>query len=440
MAAVLASLPARADVIALRGGGRVEGKVIADPSSDDGGGVLVVLPKGKTPLTLRKDQIRDVESRPGPLDEYAARREKLAPTARAEYELGAWCETHELPDLAELHYEEALTRDPDFAEARRQLGHVARDGRWLTPEEQRRESDSDFSDGEWSPDDEEEARETAESAAILGRIKAVLQGLASESADRRSEAEDQLMAMKEPEAVGPLAKALGGREPEFRALLARALGGIPGDAASRALVAMVLREPEAEVRDAILDALRGRDGDAIPARLIRALKSRDVRVVNRAAWALGNLGVFSAVPRLLNVLVTTEERMVLVPSRGPALQGPPGPLIGYNGSSAAYMIGPVVGPGVAAYGATAVPNVIGFDPMAGGAPIVFGDGVGPLPSAAGLGPRPAIQTFTIRNAEVLGALNRLTGVDFGFDVPAWRAWVARSFNPRPERRRMVPQP
>jgi hypothetical protein len=45
-----------------------------------------------------------------------------------------------------------------------------------------------------------------------------------------------------------------------------------------------------------------------------------------------------------------------------------------------------------------------------------------------------------RNAEVLGALERLTGQHFGFDLAAWRRWVNTSFRPEPEPARQVPQP
>lgn len=248
------------------------------------------------------------------------------------------------------------------------------------------------------------------------------------------------MELKDPEAVAPLVKVLGGQEADLRILLARALGAIPGDAASKALVDMVLREPEDHVRASILEPLRRREGDLVPSRLTRALKSPDVRVINRAAWALGNLDVFASVPRLLDVLVTVEERMVLVPSGGPAYNGPPGALMAFNGSSAAYLTGPVVGPGVVAFGATVVPYTFALDPFNNGAPITLGDGMGPRFVGADKGPQPQIMTFTSQNVEVFSALNRLTGQDFGYDVDAWRAWVSRSFNPKPVPDRKAPQP
>ena len=445
MSVVLPSSSARADVIVLKGGGQVQGKVIADPTSKKGDRVQVVLPRGKTPLNLRKDQILEILPKPGPLDEYAARRQKLAPTARADYELGAWCDAHRLPDLAQVHFEAALRRDPEFAEARTKLGHVAKDGRWLTPDEQRREAGMVLHRGKWVTEDEkaredEQAQESAGSASWTRRIKIILQGLVSESADRRREAEDQLMELKDPEAVGPLVKVLGGQDADVRILLARALGAIPGDPASKALVDMVLREPEDHVRASILEPLRRREGNLVPSRLTRALKSPDVRVINRAAWALGNLDAFASVPRLLDVLITVEQRVELVPSGGPAYSGPPGALMAFNGSSAAYLTGPVVGPGVAAFGATVVPNTFALDPFNGGAPITFGDGMGPRFVGADKGPQPQLMTFTSQNVEVLAALNRLTGQDFGYDVDAWRAWVSRSFNPKPVPDRKAPQP
>lgn len=441
-----APLPARGDLIFLRGGGQVQGKVVADPDAKKGERVFVVLPQGKTPLSLRKDQILDVVAKPGPLDEYATRREKLAPTAKAEFDLGAWCEAHELPDLAQVHFEAALKRDPDLAEAHLKLGHVERDGKWLTLDDQRRAQGMVLHKGRWVFEDEkarddEQAQNSASFTSWVRRIRVLVQGFRSEDPNRRRDSEEQIVQLKDPEAVGPLIKVLGDQDEDLRILLAQALGAIPGDSAAKALVDMVLRETEASVRASILDNLKKHEEPIVPSRLVRALKSPDVPVVNRAAWALGNLDVFSSVPRLLDVLVTMEQRVVLVPSGGPAY--PPGnnPLIAYNGSSAAYMTGPVVAPGAVAYGAFVVPNTIGLDPYSG-APLSVGNGMGPTGGTIGAdrGPQPQLMTFTSQNVEVRTALNRLTGQDFGYDVPAWRNWVSRFFNPRPDPVRKAPQP
>jgi hypothetical protein len=51
-----------------------------------------------------------------------------------------------------------------------------------------------------------------------------------------------------------------------------------------------------------------------------------------------------------------------------------------------------------------------------------------------------VETITYRNVEVLNALQKLTGQDFGYDIDAWRRWITRSFNPHPNPSRRVPQP
>jgi hypothetical protein len=71
------------------------------------------------------------------------------------------------------------------------------------------------------------------------------------------------------------------------------------------------------------------------------------------------------------------------------------------------LIGPVVGPGVVAYGATSVPLVSGV-----------GLGYGQGRQA------PVVRVVTVlhRNVDVLEALEALTGQSFGYDPAAWRRW------------------
>ena len=78
-------------------------------------------------------------------------------------------------------------------------------------------------------------------------------------------------------------------------------------------------------------------------------------MINRAASAFGNLNAVEAVPKLIPVLVSTDAELVMLsPDEGAErARGPVG--FSENGQNFAVMNGPVVGPGVAAYGATVVP-------------------------------------------------------------------------------------
>lgn len=119
--------PARADVVYLKDGGKLEGKI-----TDQGDAIVVRM--GSIKMTVEKDRILRIEEKKAPRDEY---KEKLAALpaddADACYELGIWCLDRKLPTQARDCFTRALAIDPDHEEARRRLGHVLREGRWVKP-------------------------------------------------------------------------------------------------------------------------------------------------------------------------------------------------------------------------------------------------------------------------------------------------------------------
>src|SRR5271166_1104822 len=313
-----AGVQAMSDTIELRGGGEIQGKVIIDPKKPDT--VQVLLLKGRTPLTFQSKQILKVIPKASPLDEYLARKQQLSATAPAEFELGLWCERNELTDLARAHYEAAIEHDKMFEPARRKLGYVQHGSQWLSPDELRQVQGLVKYKGRWVTEEarargEESAQLSAAQSTWMRRIKMLRQAMVAASEDRRREADAELIQIREVEAVHPLVKVLGNDAAPLRTLLAHVLGAIPGKESNRALVDMLLAEPEDDVRNGILNRIKEHDEPAttIP-QLVRALRSENVKVVNRAAWALGNLEAVNSVPALVAALVTTEERMVIIPA------------------------------------------------------------------------------------------------------------------------------
>jgi hypothetical protein len=443
MTVILASLvQARSDTILMRGGGEIQGKLIVDPKKPDT--VQVLLMKGSHPLIFQKKQILKVVPKPSPLDTYLEKKQSLAATAESEFALGLWCEQNQLADLAKLHYEAALAHDRGFEAAHKKLGHVQHGTQWLSSDELRQTQGMVKFRGQWITEEEKAKREESALAGAaqsvwVRRIKMLRQAIVTGSLDRSREAETQLMQINDPAAVLPLVKVLGQDEIPMRRLLTHALARIDGKESSRALVNMILAEPEADVRGSILECLKERDGAEVVPQLMKGLRSSNVRVVNRAAWSLGNLGAIMAVPQLVGVLITSEERIVLVPpdagSVNPSGSIGSGPvLMGMNQSSIAYLTPPAMAPGAVAFGAVAVPFFNPFQLNAGGVGI---PGVVTTPTR---GPEPRAVTFNYQNAEVLIALTKLTGEDFGYDAAAWRRWIKASFNPNPKAERHVPQP
>ena len=433
---------ARADLIELRGGGQVQGKAVPDPQNKDR--VQVWLLRGRNPLSFQKGQVLKVIPQESPLDAYVVKRSKVESTAAAQFELGSWCEENKLNDLARAHYESALKLDSTLDAAHRKLGHTYRDGNWMTRDDVNAAQGLVKYKGRWVTTDEKTKRENAEQTTAsqlswLRRIKVLRQAIVNGPNDRRREAESQLMAIRDTDAVVPLVRVFGEDESPRRILLALVLSSIGSPEATKALVRRVLDEPDSDVRSATLELLKKRDDSSVPGQFARALASENVIVINRAAWALQNLNVVESVPRLVSVLVTREDQIVMVPPgetySGPVSEVAAGGLVprAANNYGMVFTTPPQVSNNAVAYGMVAVPYYQMGASGIGGAPLNVG---APLKG----GPEPKVVTFTYRNVEVLSALRKLTGQDFGYDLDSWRHWIARSFNPNPRPARRVPQP
>jgi HEAT repeat protein len=427
---------ARADVIELRGGGQVQGKVLPDPQNKDR--VQVWLLQGRKPLSFEKARIVEVIRKASPLDDYFNKVKKAPQSPQGQFDLATWCDENKLSDLAKLHYEAALTIDNSFEPAHKKLGHVFHDGYWLSRDDLSAVQGLVKYKGRWISTEEKAKRQLEEEASAtqaswIRRIKILRQAIVGAPDDRRREAESQLMAIRDVGAVGPLLRVFGGDEPPMRILLAQILAGIPGKEASAALVKQILAEPAEAVRPVVFDKLKDRDQPAVVSQLTRALASSDIQVVNRAAWTLGNLGAVDVVPKLIPALLSFEQRIVMIPKGGASqptygMSGVPLAPLAYNGSNIALQTPPVVSQGAVAYGIVTAPFY---------APSL---GLGNVGAQINNQPEPGVVTFTYRNVEVLAALEKMTGQDFGYDIAAWRHWASREFNPAPKPTRRVVEP
>ena len=123
---------------------------------------------------------------------------------------------------------------------------------------------------------------------------------------------------------------------------------------------------------------------------------------------------------------TYEYDVVMVDSGSSAPTGAVGAgFASYSNRAIPILTPPVIGPGSVAYGATSVPSGPGPGSSIGG-----GGG-----GASG-GPTPRMVQIENRNDEVLAALVKLTGQNFGYDIPTWKQWMATSFKveSKPSRR------
>ncbi len=231
----------------------------------------------------------------------------------------------------------------------------------------------------------------------------------------------------------------------MRIRLAEIIGGITGVEATEALVQMVVREADPDVRQSAVDQL-GRRGDEATSRLLAALKSKNPEIIGRAALALSTMRAVRTVPKMIDALIQTEKRLFFSQA-DPTAPLPNTPAYGFVSSSTPnipanmppgfaavgsvpYLTAPAVAPGVIAFGG-------------GSVPVPAGGTATPMINQGSSDPRtpPSEVLMVYHNIDVRRALIELTGEDFGYDQDAWRQWVQNSFRPdanRPQRR--VPQP
>ena len=435
-----------ADRIAVRSGSVIKGKAIIDDAHPDQ--YLVIGEKGKTPIILKKSRVLSIEAEPSVLDEYVVRRKAIgqskSKSPQEEYDLAVWCLEHKLTDLSVVHLEATIKRDPNFGPAHQRLGHVFHDDKWLTPSELKAAQGFIYFKGKWiSPEEkaerDAEASVTAEQQSWMRRLAILKQAMINGPEERSRTAESQLLGIREPAAARPVARTFGNDgDPAMRKLAARVLAVIPGPESSALLVVRFLDEAEPGVREATMTELARLPQAVVVPRLVQSLRSESIAVVNRAAWALGQLKAVASVPRLVSALISTEVRVVLVPSAGSGINAGFSSINSNGGGGSGYgmgggqsipiLTGPVVGPGVVAFGATSVPA----SAFSG---TTFGIGGG-----ASRGPEPKLVTVTHENTEVRSALIALTGQDFGYDVSSWQYWLRTAYQPDRVPVKRVPQP
>lgn len=119
---------ARADVIVLKDGRRVEGEI----AREDGASVVVRTGLGE--LTFARSEIVEIVRKKTPRAEFAER-EARARTAQEFFELGEWARGQKLESLARKAWKRAVELDGQHALARERLGFVRHGDEWLTPDE-----------------------------------------------------------------------------------------------------------------------------------------------------------------------------------------------------------------------------------------------------------------------------------------------------------------
>jgi hypothetical protein len=294
--------------------------------------------------------------------------------------LADWCSKHQLPELSRLHWNRILEHDPEHKTARSVLGYIkSEDGSWTTQQELLGSRGLIKRNGSWKTQqqiDVELILEKRKQTEInwekkIDAWRTVL--------PNHAKAKSDILAITDPLAATALWKALSSeRNEDTRILLLKSLSNIGTSTALHSIAHWSMNPHEnPEVRRTCFDEIQKHP--VAKQALVGFYASRlnpqhDIATINAAALALGEIDGRSALPQLIEALVTVHTETKTINA--------PGPTFGTMG------------------------NVNGTQ---------FGWGTQKLK-----------EVQTSQNQEVLNALIKLTGVNFQYHKDTWRAWLIES--------------
>ena len=178
------------------------------------------------------------------LADYDQKRSKTPYTADAQWALGQWADEQGLTDQARAHFTAVTRLDPSRDLAWKRLGYKKHDGRWTT-------------DAQLAADRAELDAQKAADRTWKAQFEKWKGMLAQPS--REAEARAGLLGVTDPRAVPSILRVFGTDRPTDQRVAAGLLGQITAPQASRALAALAVFSPTADVRRVAVETLRRRD-------------------------------------------------------------------------------------------------------------------------------------------------------------------------------------
>ena len=353
-----------------------DGGSLTAESLDQSGDAIVVNSAAGVVWTFQADAVAPPPLRAAALVEYENLAPQVEDSPAGHWQMAEWCRDMRLRSRRESHLRRVVELEPDHADARKALGYSRVGDQWMTREERMAAEGYIYYEGKYRTQQEIDHMQAG--AAITEDQNAWRRKLKiyERMMDRGkfAAAERNIAAIEDPAAAVPLAEKLSeANNFDVRLMYIDAIGKLYelSGAGAAPLVDNTLYEEDNELRLTCLDHLARRKNEAVVERFVETLKSEENYIINRAAEALEELEAMTAVPALVDALVTRHSRTVV--DVGPQ----------YN---------------------------IGFDNQGGG-------GI-----SAGRRPTRTI-VEDVNNESVLSALVVLTGQDFGFNQRLWRSWL-----------------
>jgi len=398
---------ARADVIRLKAGGELRGKIVKSSATRNSDKVTLETLTGAV-VSVPRDDVGMTINRPLTVEDYETRVRHLPETLEAHWHLAEWCRSKGLTSQRETHLQRVIEFDPDHEQAHLALGHVWKEGAWVDWDDYMAARGYVKHKGRFVTQQELELME--KSAAELKReqewytkLKLWTNWLTGRDTDRAHQALTLFHAIQDDDAAPAVARFLGeNTDRQLRLLGVEILSRSGGAKSAKALAKLVLKDADNEVRYTALQGIPEQHFEAVQPLFIKELRNEANPVVCRSGQALGRVGDERAIPSLIEALVTSHKYEVRVPGGS-----------GNNYSFAAD------GSGAGQSGSLPPDIEVGLRTGQ------FPNGVVVLnPPGSQLPGRTVLVRQDQQNSEVLAALQKLSGENYGYDERLWRLWWA----------------
>ena len=372
---------AQADIFALKSGGEIRGELVnADETSSKR---YTIQPYSGGEITIERGLVARVIDQKPLIEEYETRKWQQPDTAEGHWEMAAWCRANRLKAEQKVHLLRVLELDGEHRKARRSLRYSLVDGVWRTYDEIELAKGKIKVNGAWRFPEDIELEERRDEAAKKRRawFKTIGRWDSWFGSERGEQAKANILEIKDPVAVDALQSRLKDvKRLKIRKVYAKALASIGTKDAINTIVRSSIEDKDREFRAHCFDMIETYQPPLALDMYLKMLKSRRSTNVeiNRAAIGLKYLGDKTAVPVLIDKLITVHRV-----KKGNGVTGSTSASFGQGGSSK--------GAG-------------------------FGTG------------QPTTRKKSFKNEYVLGALARLTGEDFGFSLKSWQTWYAKYKN------------